>query len=358
MKDDVPLLLRQFPKRHIGAHAHFPGNVLHQRPHQGLPGQHRALIDTQTLVRHKCRFVHRADDARAVAALAGALAVEGKLLSPRREEGLAAFGAPELPPGRNVQRRLQIVAVGAAVACKARIHQAQAVQKLRTGAEGTADAGHTGPLVQGQRRRDIEHLIHFRACGLGHAPPRIGGQGFQIAPRALGIQDPQRKRGFPGAGYTCDPNEFVERDVHVDVFQIVHPRSAYLDPCGLPGHRSPGWSNCDFVIHVGRSPSSICRMDTAFVFVHYNTASLSSQAESMMLSSQARTAHLFFGNRGSGPVIWIESASIGSAAGAAGTEAAAYSCQCISSSVSILINKSASTINIMPRILLLPPRIA
>ena len=80
---------------------------------------------------------------------------------------------------------------GSGGTCQAGEHQPQAVQQLGASAEGAANARHAGPLVQRQRRRDVKHLIHAGLGGLGHPPPGVGGQGVQVAARALGIQHTQ-----------------------------------------------------------------------------------------------------------------------------------------------------------------------
>ena len=78
--------------------------------------------------------------------------------------------------------------VRAAVAGQTGEHQPQTVEQLRAGAEGAADAGQAGPLVQSERGRHVQHLVHVGLCGLRHAPPGVGGEGLQIAPGALRIQ--------------------------------------------------------------------------------------------------------------------------------------------------------------------------
>ena len=103
-------------------------------------------------------------------------------------------------------------------------HQAQAVEQLGAGTEGAADAGDAGPLMESQSRGDIEHLVHLGFGCLGHAPSRIGGQGLQIAPGPLGIEDAQGQRGFPGTGYSGDGDDLVQGNIHVDIFQVVDPR--------------------------------------------------------------------------------------------------------------------------------------
>jgi hypothetical protein len=87
--------------------------------------------------------------------------------------------------------------IGTAVAGQPGEHQPQAVQKLRPRAKGGADSGDAGPLVEGQGGGDIEYLVYLGLGGLGHPPSRVGGQGLQIAPGALGVQDAQGQRGLP-----------------------------------------------------------------------------------------------------------------------------------------------------------------
>jgi len=112
--------------------------------------------------------------------------------------------------------------VRAAVACEAGVHEPQAVQKLRAGAEGAADARYARPLVQRQRRRDIQHLFHRGFRSLGHPAAGVGGQRLQIPAGAFGIQHPQRQRGFTRPRHARNAHDPVQRDVHVDVFQVVY----------------------------------------------------------------------------------------------------------------------------------------
>ena len=74
------------------------------------------------------------------------------------------------------------------------IHEPQTVQELRARAERAADAGHARPLMQRQRRGDVQHVIDRRSGGLRHPAARVGRQRLQIAARPLGIQHAQRQR--------------------------------------------------------------------------------------------------------------------------------------------------------------------
>ena len=127
------------------------------------------------------------------------------------------------------------MAVGAPVACQPREHQTKTVQKFRSGTEGTADARNPRPLVQCQSCRHIENLIDGRFGGLRHAPARVSRQGVQIPSGTFRVQNPQRQRRFSRSGDTGDADDFVERDVYINVFQIVDTGAAdfYVRDHGL-----------------------------------------------------------------------------------------------------------------------------
>ena len=76
---------------------------------------------------------------------------------------------------------------------KAGEHQPQTIQQLCPCAEGTADARHTGALMQRQRSGSIQHLLHTGFGRLGHAAAGIGGERLKIALGTLGIQHTQGK---------------------------------------------------------------------------------------------------------------------------------------------------------------------
>ena len=121
------------------------------------------------------------------------------------------------------------MSVRAAVGCQSGIHQTQTVQKLRSGSKGTADPGNSGALMQCQRCRNIEDFIHLRFRRTGHTSSRICGQGFQITSGALCIEDTQRQRRFPRTGYPGDPNNFVQGNIHIYIFQVMNLCTSYLD---------------------------------------------------------------------------------------------------------------------------------
>ena len=53
VEHDLLFLRGQVPEGHIGAHAHLPADVGHQRPHQAVPRGHGTLVDGQGIIRHQ-----------------------------------------------------------------------------------------------------------------------------------------------------------------------------------------------------------------------------------------------------------------------------------------------------------------
>ena len=207
--DDGFLLVRQIPEGDVGAHPHRPADVGHQRPHEAVPRGYRSLVDGQGVVRHQGGPVHRPDHAGAAAGAAGPLAVEGQFFRAGGVETGPALRAGQRLPGRHGQGRGRIVPVWAAMAGQAGVHQPQVVEQLRPRAERAADSRHAGSLVKRQRGRDVQHLIHICPGRLRHPAARVGGQGLQIPPGALGIQNPQRQGGFSGAGDAGDAYDLI-----------------------------------------------------------------------------------------------------------------------------------------------------
>ena len=195
--DDVLLLPASAPGRARPSRTPMaPAHVGHQRPHEAVPG---GPPPPSSMVRDSSGTRVERSTARTTPVppqvRQGPLAVEGQLLSAGGIEMGAALRAGQLLPRRHRQGGRHIVPVGAAVAGQAGVHQPQAVEQLRPRAEGAADSRHAGPLVEGQGRRDIQHLVHVRPGRLGHPAAGVGGQGplnTAGSPRHTGRPAPER----------------------------------------------------------------------------------------------------------------------------------------------------------------------
>ena len=117
--DNFLFLRRQIAERHVGPNPHRPHDILHERPHERSPDDDRAFVDCLGIVRHQRCFVHSLNNSRSAAGLAGAGAVEGKLLSSGTVEFLTTDRAGNFLHRRDRKRRRAVMSVGASVARKA-----------------------------------------------------------------------------------------------------------------------------------------------------------------------------------------------------------------------------------------------
>ena len=227
---DVAFFGCEFVERHVGAHAHRAAHLFHEVPHERTPWQHRAVVDAFRLVRDQGRAVYFAHDAGAGAGRAGAGRVEGEQFGAGRVEFLAAASTGDGQAGRHVQRRfIARPAMRAHVRGDAGKQESQAVEQFGHRAERRTDAGHSGPLVQGQRGRHVQYFVHLGATGLGQAASRVRGQRLQVAPRTFRIQHAERQRALSRTGDAGHAHQFAQRNVDVDVLQVMHARPAHFD---------------------------------------------------------------------------------------------------------------------------------
>ena len=95
MENDILFPVGQVAEGHIGAHAHLPADIHHQRPHQALPRGHGTFVDRKRIVRHKGALVHGHHHAGTAAGAAGTLTVEGKFFSGKRAHAGTALRAEQ-----------------------------------------------------------------------------------------------------------------------------------------------------------------------------------------------------------------------------------------------------------------------
>ena len=121
--------------------------------------------------------------------------------------------------------------------CAAAKEQAQAVVELGHGAKGRTHAWHTGALMQCERRRHVQHFIHLSMLCLRQTTAGIGAERLQVTTRALGIQNPQRQRALARTRHAGNTHEPSQRNIDIDVLEIMDARTAHLDSTWLLRHR-------------------------------------------------------------------------------------------------------------------------
>lgn len=107
--------------------------------------------------------------------------------------------------------------------------QAQAVVELGHGTKGRAHARHAGALVQRERRRHVQYLVHLGVLGLRQTTAGIGAECFQVATRALGIKNPQRQRTLARTRHAGNAHKLSQRNIDIDVFKVMNARATHLD---------------------------------------------------------------------------------------------------------------------------------
>ena len=91
--------------------------------------------------------------------------------------------------------------------------------------------------MQRERRRHVQHFIHLSVLGLGEPSAGIGAERLQVTARALGIKNSQRQRALARPRHAGNTHELSQRNIDIDVLEVVHARTAYLDSTWLLRHR-------------------------------------------------------------------------------------------------------------------------
>ncbi len=115
---------------------------------------------------------------------------------------------------------------------RAREEQLQVIVDLGHRAHGRARGAHRVRLVDGDGRRNALDRVHL---GLVHAVEelaRVGREGLDIAPLALGIERVEDERGLAGAGRPRHHHQLARGNLDVEVLQVVLARPADADRVG------------------------------------------------------------------------------------------------------------------------------
>ena len=119
--------------------------------------------------------------------------------------------------------------------------QTQAIVELGHGAKGGAHARHARTLVQRERRRHVQHLIHLGVLGLRQTTAGIGAERLQVTARALGIKNSQCQRTLARTRHAGNTHELSQRNIDIDVLEVMDARATHLNSTWLlrRRHRFP-----------------------------------------------------------------------------------------------------------------------
>ena len=107
--------------------------------------------------------------------------------------------------------------------------QAQAVVELGHGAKSGTHARHAGALVQRERRRHVQDLVHLGMFGLRQTTASIGAERLQVTARALGIKNAQCQRALARTRYAGNTHQLSQRNIDIDVLKVMDARATHLD---------------------------------------------------------------------------------------------------------------------------------
>ena len=123
----------------------------------------------------------------------------------------------------------------------ARVEQPHIVVDLGRGGDCRSRIARLILLLDGNGGREAVHEVDVGLLDALEKLPGIGGQGFDVAALALGVDGVEGERALTGAGDAGDDRERVVRDVDVDALEIMGTCAA----------------NNDRVVHKGSCRSSL-----------------------------------------------------------------------------------------------------
>ena len=109
----------------------------------------------------------------------------------------------------------------------------QQPQKIRNAGERGQRASpvrRSLPLIDANRGRQPADGIYIRSRKLVEGQAAGGGQAFQKSALPLGKNRVDGQRTFAAATHPRQHDERIPRQVHIDIPQVVHPRSANPNP--------------------------------------------------------------------------------------------------------------------------------
>ena len=115
------------------------------------------------------------------------------------------------------------MAVGAKGMANCGKEQAQVISNLGRRPNRGAGSANGVFLFNGNGRPDVNQLIYIGTVQAFHEHSRVRGQGFHVAPLALGVKRVEGQRGFPRPGHARDNRDGIVRYADGDVTKVILP---------------------------------------------------------------------------------------------------------------------------------------
>ena len=136
----------------------------------------------------------------------------------------------------------------------AREQQLQVIVELGHRADGGARGAHRVGLVDGDGRRNAVDAIDRRLVHAVEELARVGREGLDVAALAFGVQRVEHQRGLARAGHARHHHQLVQRNVEVEILEIVLARAVHAR-CDARGVRlrwrdACGLARGDGLVHV------------------------------------------------------------------------------------------------------------
>ena len=122
-----------------------------------------------------------------------------------------------------------LAALGAVGDADSGVEKAHVVVNLRHRTHGGPGVAVGGLLINGNGGGKPLDALHIRLLHLSQELAGVGGQGLHIAPLPLRVNRVKGQRGLPGAGKSRQHHQFISRNIHGNILEVVLARSADLN---------------------------------------------------------------------------------------------------------------------------------
>ena len=109
------------------------------------------------------------------------------------------------------------------------VQQAQEIVDLGDGPHGRARVRPGGLLLDRDNGTQAFDAFHLGLLQDAHEVLSVGGKGVHVAALPLGVQGVESQRGLAAAAQARHDDELPAGNVHVDILQVVRPRTPDLD---------------------------------------------------------------------------------------------------------------------------------